>query len=109
MNSVTYKAANQCASGKCPPVIPSPPLAVTRAIPPTMKSMIAMIVVMIVMTILITVVASDHMLPVVYIMPVPSWVIGMVIGMMIGMVIGMIIRMMIGMMLLMIHPALVIV
>ena len=103
MNSITDKAANQCASGKCPPVIPSPPLAVTRAIPTTMKSMITMIVVMIVVTILIAVEASDHMLPVVYIMSIPSGVIGMMVWMMIGMLL-----LMIGMML-MIHPLLVIV
>ena len=103
MNSVTYKAANQCASGKCPPVIPSPPLAVTRAIPATMETMIAMIVVVIVVTILIAVEASNHMLPVIYIVSIPSRVIGMMVWMMIGMVL-----LMIGMML-MIHPMLVII
>ena len=97
MNSITDKAANQCTPGKCSPVIPSPPLAVTWAIPATMKSMITMVVVMIVVTILFVVEASDHMLPVICIMSIPSGVIGMMVWMMIGM------------MLLMIHPLLVIV
>ena len=99
MNSVTYKAANQCASGKCSPVIPGPPLAVTRAIPTAMKPMITMIIVMIVVTILFVVEASDDMLPMVNIMSIPSWVVGMMVWM---------VLLMIGMML-MIHPLLVIV
>ena len=97
MNRITYKSANQCSSGKCSPVIPCPPFAVTWDIPATMKSMITMVVVMIVVTILFVVEASDHMLPVVYVMSIPSGVIGMMVWMMIGM------------MLLMIHPVLVIV
>ena len=103
MNSITDKTANQCTSGKCSPVIPSPPFAVMRAIPTTMESMIAMIVVMIVVTILIVVEASSDMLPVICIMSIPSGVIGMMVWMMIGMVLLMI------EMMLMIYPVLVIV
>ena len=79
MNSITDKAANQCTSGKCSLVIPSLPLAVSRAIPTTMKSMIAMIVVMILVTIFFVVEASSHMLPVIYIMSFPSGVMGMMV------------------------------
>ena len=93
MNSVVNKATNQSATGKCPPVIPSPSFSVTRTIPTTMKSMITMIVVMIEVAILFAVESSDHMPPVVCIMSVPSGVIGMMM-------------LMIEMML-MIHPVLV--
>ena len=51
----------------------------TRAIPTSMEAMIAMIVVMIVVTILFVVEASNHMLPVVCIMSIPSGVIGMML------------------------------